>query len=50
MKAKNAKKDKDFDAVKTMRKIRDKFSKQIMNMTFEEEQAYLKSLLTKKAA
>ncbi len=43
MKTKQVK--KDFDAVKTMRSIRDKFSKEIMNMTFEEEKAYLKKLL-----
>ena len=32
-----------------MRKIRDQFSKEIMNMTFEEEKAYLRKLLKKKA-
>ena len=38
-----------FDAVKTMREIRDQLSKEIMNMTFAEEKAYLKKLLAKKA-
>ena len=45
MKTKTEKKEKDFDAVKTMREIRDQFSKEIMNMTFAEEKAYLKKLL-----
>lgn len=40
--------DKEFDAVKTMREIRDQLSLEIMNMTFEEEKAYLKKLLSKK--
>jgi hypothetical protein len=48
MKNKTIKKEKEFDAVKTMRAIRDQFSKEIMNMTFEEEKAYLKKLLAKK--
>lgn len=39
---------KDFDAVKTMREIRDQLSREIMNMTFAEEKAYLKKLLAKK--
>jgi hypothetical protein len=38
-----------FDAVKTMRDIRDQISQEIMNMTFEEEKVYLKKLLSKKA-
>jgi hypothetical protein len=38
----------NFDAVKTMREIRDQLSKEIMNMTFAEEKAYLKKLLSKK--
>lgn len=37
-----------FHAVKTMRLIRDQISKEIMNMTFAEEKAYLKKLLSKK--
>lgn len=48
MKTKAIKKEKQFDAVKTMREIRDQFSKEIMNMTFAEEKAYLKKLLKKK--
>ena len=41
-------KNKNFDSVKTMREIRDQISKEIMNMTFAEEKAYLKKLLAKK--
>ena len=41
---------KDFDSVKTMRTIRDRISKEIMDMTFEEENAYLQKLLAKKTA
>jgi hypothetical protein len=48
MKTTNTKKSKDLHAVKTMRDIRDKMSKEIMNMTFEEEKAYLKKILSKK--
>ena len=47
MKTKTIKKE-NFDAVKTMREIRDQLSKEIMNMTFAEEKAYLKKLLSKK--
>ena len=32
--------------VKTMREIRDKFSIEIMDMTFDEEKEYIKSQLT----
>ena len=35
-----------FDTIKVMRQIRDKFSLEIMNMTFEEERAYLDKLLS----
>ena len=50
IKEKNLPADKvGFDAVKTMREIRDQLSKEIMNMTFAEEKAYLKKLLAKKA-
>jgi len=45
-----AQNNKDFDAVKTMRAIRDKLSREIMDMTFEEENAYLQKLLAKKTA
>ena len=41
-------KQKEFDAVKTMRVIRDQMSREIMNMTFAEEKAYLKKLVAKK--
>jgi len=50
MKTKSIKKEKNFDAVKTMREIRDQLSKEIMNMTFAEEKAYLRKLLAKKTA
>jgi hypothetical protein len=40
----------DFDSVRTMRALRDKMSKEIMNMTFEEEKAWLQQLLAKKTA
>lgn len=48
MKAKTDIKEKNFDAVKTMRKIRNQISKEIMKMTFAEEKAYLRKLLAKK--
>ena len=48
MKNESDNKEKSFDAVKTMREIRDQLSKEIMNMTFAEEKAYLKELLAKK--
>lgn len=34
-----------FDAIKTMREIRDKISIEIMNMTYKEEREYLDKLL-----
>jgi len=37
---------KTFDAIKVMRQIRDKLSLEIMNMSFEEERAYLDKLLS----
>jgi len=40
--------DKEFDSIKVMRAIRDKISLEIMNMTYEEERAYLDKLLTKR--
>ena len=40
MKTKN-KKIKDFDTVKTFRKIKEKISKDIQGMTFEQLKAYL---------
>jgi len=48
-KNKTNKKEKNFDAVKTMREIRDQLSKEIMHMTFAEEKAYLKKLLSQKS-
>ncbi len=38
-------KNKDFDAVKMMRDIRDKIDRDIAGMTFEEQKAYLKKHL-----
>jgi hypothetical protein len=38
--------EKKFDAIKTMREIRDKISLEIMNMTYEQERAYLDKLLS----
>lgn len=43
---KNKNQDKKFDAIKTMREIRDKISLEIMNMTYEQERAYLDMLLS----
>jgi hypothetical protein len=48
MKTASTKKSKDLHTVKTMRQIREKLSKEIMNMTFEEEKAYLNKILSKK--
>lgn len=42
-------KRKRFDAVKMMRDIRDQMSREISNMTFAEEKAYLKKLAGPKA-
>lgn len=39
------KKEKQFDAVKMMREIRDKISSETQNMTFEELKAYIKQKL-----
>lgn len=36
---------KKFDAIKTMRAIRDEISREIIDMTFEEQRAYLDKLL-----
>ena len=41
------KKEKDFDAVKMMREIRDKISREIMHMTHEEQLAYIRARLNK---
>jgi len=45
METKNKNKKKKFDAIKIMREIRDKISLEIMNMTYDEERAYLDKLL-----
>ena len=45
MRPENKKTEANFDAVKKMREIRDQISIEIMNMTFEEERAYLDKLL-----
>jgi hypothetical protein len=37
--------EKKFDAIKVMREIRDKLSLEIMNMTYEQERAYLDKIL-----
>jgi hypothetical protein len=47
MEKKIKKTEKKFDAIKTMREIRDKISLEIMNMTYEQERAYLDELLSK---
>jgi hypothetical protein len=39
------KKEKTFDAVKMMREIRDKISKETQNMTFEQFKAYIQAKL-----
>lgn len=39
----NTKKEKSFDAVKTMREIRDKISAETQDMTFEEFKKYVDS-------
>ncbi len=39
------KKNKEFDAVKMMREIRDKISTETQHMTFEELKAYIKQKL-----
>jgi hypothetical protein len=44
------KKEKPFDAVKMMREIRDKISRETQNMTFEQLKAYIKSKLTENNA
>lgn len=38
------KKEKDFDAVKMMREIRDQLSREMMNMSRDEQLAYIKKL------
>lgn len=36
---------KKFDAIKTMREIRDQISQEIMNMTYEQERVFLDKLI-----
>ena len=48
MDKKNKKTEKKFDSVKVLREIRDKISSEIMNMTYEQERAFLDKLLTQK--
>lgn len=38
--------NKPFDAVQMLRSIRDKLSERIIDMTFEEERAYIKQCLS----
>ena len=47
METKIKKAEKKFDAIKTMREIRDKMSTEIMDMTYEQEREYLDKLLAK---
>ena len=47
METKTKKTEKKFDAIKTMREIRDKMSTEIMDMTYEQEREYLDKLLAK---
>ena len=46
MKTKNKNSEKKFDAIKTMREIRDKVSLEIMNMNYKQERAFLDKLIT----
>ena len=39
----NKKKEKSFDSVKMMREIRDKISKETINMTYEELKVYIET-------
>lgn len=41
----STKKEKQFDAVKMMRDVRDKISSDTQNMTFDELKAYIKQQL-----
>ena len=46
---KNNKKNKDFDAVKMMRNIRDNISSEIKDMSYEELREYIDSKIDKKS-
>ncbi len=41
------KQEKKFEAIKLMREIRDEISLEIMDMSYEEERAYLDKLIAK---
>jgi hypothetical protein len=41
--------EKDFDAVKMMREVRDKLSREVMNMTYDEQRRYLDEHLIRRA-
>jgi hypothetical protein len=45
MEQKNKPTEKKFDAIKVMREIRDQISAEIINMTYEQQRAYLDKLL-----
>jgi len=45
MEEKTEKNKKQFDAIKTMREIREKLSLEIMNMSYEQERIYLDKIL-----
>ena len=45
METKTKKSKKRIDAIKVMREIREEISLEIMDMTYEEERAYLDKLL-----
>lgn len=47
METKTKKTEEQFDAIKTMREIRDKLSLEIMNMNYEEERAFLDKILAR---
>jgi hypothetical protein len=49
MKTKSKKEEKTFDAVKSMREIRDKISLEIADMNFEQLKAYFKQNRLRKA-
>lgn len=45
MEATNKKTEKEFDAVKMVREIRNQMAEETMNMTYEEKRNYLDKLL-----
>ena len=40
--------EKNFDSVKMMREIRDKLSKELVNMSYEEQKKYIKERIKNK--